>query len=68
MPFINCKVELNLKWKMHCVLDSANIDNPNANFNNVTFTIKDTKLYVLVVTLSAKDYQKLSNSLDNRNP
>ena len=64
MPFINCKVELNLHWKMHCVLGSGNIDNPNANFN-VTFTIKDTKLYVLVVTLSAKDYQKLSNSLDN---
>ena len=68
MPFINCKVELNLHWKMHCVLDPGNIDNPNANFNNVTLTIKDTKLYVLVVTLSAKDYQKLSNSLDNRNP
>ena len=68
MPFINCKVELNLNWKMHCVLDPGNIVHPNANFDNVTFTIKDTKLYVLVFTLSAKDYQKLSSSLDNRNP
>ena len=39
-------------------------DNDNANVNNITFTIKDTKLYVLVVTLSAKDNQNLSKLLN----
>ena len=34
--------------------------NDNANANNIIFTIKDTKLYVPVVTLSARDNQKLS--------
>ena len=29
----------------------------------ITFTIKDTKLYVTVVTISAGDNQKLSNFL-----
>ena len=35
----------------------------NDNYNNrkkITFTIKDTKIYVPVVTLSAIDKQKLS--------
>ena len=36
------------------------MDNVNANDNNTIFTIIDTKLYVPVVTLSAKDNQKLS--------
>ena len=35
-------------------------DNGNAN---IIFTIKDTKLYVPVVTLSARDNQKLSKHL-----
>ena len=30
------------------------------NSNNIIFSIKDTKLYVPVVTLSARDNQKLS--------
>ena len=35
-------------------------DNVDANSNNIIFTIKDTKLCVLVITLSAKDNEKLS--------
>ena len=65
MPLINSKVELKLKWKKYCVLSAADVDNVNANSNNVIFTINDTKLYVLVVTLSAKDNQKLSKLLSN---
>ena len=38
-------------------------DNTNANPKNIIFTIKDTKLYVPVVTSSAKDNQKLSKLL-----
>ena len=38
-------------------------ENNDANFNNITFTIKDTKLYISIVILSAKDNQKLSKRL-----
>ena len=54
MPFINCEIQLKLKWTKYCVLPAAGADNGNAN-SNIIFTIKDTKLYVPVVTLSARD-------------
>ena len=38
-------------------------DSVNADSNNILFTIKDTKLYVTVVTLTAKGNQKLSKLL-----
>ena len=44
MPSINCKVELKLKWSNHCVFSAASVDNDDANSNNITFTIEDTKL------------------------
>ena len=37
-----------------CVLAAAGVDNVNGCSNNIIFTIKGTKLYVPVVTLSAK--------------
>ena len=40
--------------------------NGNDNGNNIIFTIKDTKLCVPVVTLSARDNQKLSKLLSKR--
>ena len=60
MPLINCKIELKLKRTKYCVLTVAGADNNDTNSNNIIFTIKDTKLYVSVVTLSARDNQKLS--------
>ena len=62
MPLINCKIELKLKWAKYCVLFAAGNENlnDNNNANNNIFTIKDTKLYVPVVTLPARDNQKLS--------
>ena len=42
-----------------CVLSTDRADNVDAIYNNITFIIKDTKLYVSVVTLSAKDNQSL---------
>ena len=65
MQLINCKVELKLKWKKYCVLYAAGVDNVkgNASDNNIIFIIKDTKLYDPVVTLSARDNQKLSKIL-----
>ena len=53
MPLINCKVELKLKWTKYCVYKP----------NDFVFTIKETKLYVPVVTLSGTDNQKLSKLL-----
>ena len=35
-------------------------DNFNKNPDNIIFTIKDTKLFVAIITLSAKDNQKIS--------
>ena len=60
MTLIICKAELKLKWTKSCILSTACADNINErDSNNIIFTIKDTKLYVLVVALSASDNQKL---------
>ena len=64
LPLINCIVELKLKWTKHCVLYAGSNDDTNANPDNIVFTIKDTKLYVPIVTLSAKDNQNLLNLLN----
>ena len=56
MPLINCKVEIKLRWTKYCVLSVAGADNTNDHdSDNITFTIKDTKLYVPVVSLSSRD-------------
>ena len=60
MSLINWKVELKLKWLSYCVLSAAVNDNANGNNNNHIFIIKDIKLYVPVITLSARDDQKLT--------
>ena len=64
MPLINNKIELKLKWTKYYVLPTSGNDNDNDNnANDIIFTIKDTKLYVPVVTLSARDNQELSKLL-----
>ena len=73
MPLINCEVTLILTWSRNCVLTSrayreANTDDDPAvaginNLTNATFKIKNTKLYVPVVTLSAQDDNKLLEQL-----
>ena len=63
MPLINWKTEIKHKWN-NFALFAAGVDNiNNRDPANIIFTIKDTKLYVLVVTLSARDNQKLSKLL-----
>ena len=44
--------------KVLCFVCNGNV-NTNANPDNIIFTMKDTNLYVAVVTLSAKDNQQL---------
>ena len=66
MSFINCKIEIKIKCTKYCVLSVAGNEsdvNNNDNANNIIFTIKNKKWYVLVVTLSARDNQKLSTLL-----
>ena len=64
MPLINCKVELKLRQRKHCVFSVAGTDNVNGNNDdNIIFAIKDTKLYVPVITLSVRDNQNLSKLL-----
>ena len=50
MPSINRKIELKLKYTKYCVLSSTGV--VNGNYDNIILTIKDTKLYVPVVTLN----------------
>ena len=61
---INCKVELKFKWTKYCVLSAPAADNVNnRDSDNIIFTIKDTKLYVSVVPLLARDNQELAELL-----
>ena len=56
MPLINCKIKLNLTWKKECTLSTNPIAvNDDVTTNQARFIINDTKLYVLVVTLSKED-------------
>ena len=59
-PLIKCKVELKPMWTKDFILGEAHNGNTNENPNNIIFTIKN---YVSVVTLSAKDNQKLPKYL-----
>ena len=69
MPLINCEVSLTLTWSQNCVLISRAYREANPavagtnNPTNATFKIKDTKLYVPVVILSAQDGNELLEQL-----
>ena len=58
MSLINCEVNLTLTWFANCVIVSANVANQGA-----TFAITETKLYVLVATLSTQYNTKLLTQL-----
>ena len=52
-----------ISWEINLILTwSANYDNTSLTGRG-TFTTTDTKLYVLVVTLSTNDYVKLMQQL-----
>ena len=55
MSLINCEAQLKLRSNTYYVLAVTAKDNTNDNPNRIIFTIKDTKLHVPVVTISAKD-------------
>ena len=67
MSLINCKAELKLKWTKFCLLAMVGANNvDDANSNIVIFTIKHTKFYVSLVTLSAKNNQNLLKLLSQK--
>lgn len=57
------RVELKFRWTKHGVLSVFGVDNADNNDDTdsqiIIFTIKDTRLYTPVVTLTEKDNQKL---------
>ena len=55
MPLINCEVNLILTWSKDCVITNST--------GAGKFAITETKLYVLVVTLSTQDNSKLLQQL-----
>ena len=58
MPLINCGINLILAWSENFVIVYTDISNQNP-----TFEITETKLYILVVTLSSEDNAKLLTHL-----
>ena len=68
IPLINSEVSLTLTWSDNCVIRSKTKIDPDPDANpavdeinapkNATFKIKDTKLYVPVVTLSTENDSK----------
>ena len=60
MPLINCELELILDWSTSCVIIYTNVANQVP-----IFTITETNLNVLVVTLSTNDNSKLLPQLKN---
>ena len=54
-PLINCKIHLELNWTKDCIMPTI---------ADTTFKITNTKLYVLIVTLSSKDNVKLVRLLE----
>ena len=60
MLLVNCKIDLELTWHKDCMISSVNA----AANQVVSFMITDTKLYVPVVSLSAKDNTNLTKQLN----
>ena len=56
MPLINRKIHLELNWSNDCIMSTT---------DETTFKIKNTKLYVPIVTLSNKDNAKLVKLLED---
>ena len=57
MPLINCEISIILTWSDTCVTSSAT--------RETKFAIADTKIYVLIVTLSTQDNAKVLEQLSS---
>ena len=73
LPLISCEASLTLTWSEKCIIitKATREANPDAylavdeinNPSNATFKVTGRKLYVLVVTLSAENHNKLLEQL-----
>ena len=72
IPLINCEIDLILTWSGNCAITSKTYREAVAGDNsilwinaptNALFKIRDTKLYVPVVTLSTENDKKLLEQL-----
>ena len=64
MPMINCKIHLELNWAKNCLMYGNGVYNAaDKNNNDTTFKITNTKLYVLIVTLSTEGNVKPTKQL-----
>ena len=71
MPLTNCEVSLTLTWSKNSVITDERTQDANSNppvpeiraREGAIFEVKDTKLYVSVVTLSTEDENKLLEQL-----
>ena len=73
IPLINCEIFLTLTWSKNCVITSKSTreadpdaDPPVVGINNptnATFRIKDTKIYVPLLTLLSENDNKLLEQL-----
>ena len=54
MSLINCEINLDQNCSKNCITAVTDVAN-----QNITFSITDTKMFVLVVTLSTQDNVKL---------
>ena len=63
MPLINCKIELKLKYKYCCVLSANGNDNDNDDPDNISFTVKDTKNYMFLLSLYQQKIIKIYQNL-----
>ena len=71
IPLINCEIKLILTWSKNCVLADMTVTAAGNNNDppaivaptGLEFQIKDTKLYIPVVTLSTENDKKLLEQL-----
>ena len=50
MPLIDCEINLDLNWSKNCITAVTDVAN-----QAITFSVTDTKLYVLVITSSSTE-------------
>ena len=68
MPLISFEVSLILTWSRKCVITNVErrvitATRKDTSPTDATFQMTDTKLYVLVVTLSTENYKRLLEQL-----
>ena len=59
MPWINCKIDLDLNWCASCIIVATTVVN-----QRTTFSLTDIKLYITVIFLSIQVNAKLLEQIN----